>query len=188
MLAGSLVKSVVSAVASVAGRVIIMIMDDKDALHLYEKRTNDSVIDRGQVLLSNGQRITGYAEFPDKPLGYKGREKLDKQKCEESIDMARRFFEVYFSEHNYEYFFCESWLLFEGNRDFMAGDSNIVKFMGLFKDCYSMKIDVQAIERIYGKRKLIKKNYSENSDLQRRAKAYMLDGNKLGIGVAVIRK
>lgn len=65
------------AVASVAGRVIIMIMDDEDALHLYEKRTNDSVIDRGQVLLSNGQRITGYAEFPDKPLGYKGREKLE---------------------------------------------------------------------------------------------------------------
>ena len=115
-------------------------------------------------------------------------EKLNTQRCEESIDMARQFFDVYFSEHNYEYFFCESWLLFEGNRDFMAGDSNIVKFMGLFKDCYSMKIDVQAIERIYGKRKLIKKNYSENSDLQRRAKAYMLDGNKLGIGVAVIRK
>lgn len=115
-------------------------------------------------------------------------EKLDTQKCEESIDMARRFFDVYFSEHNYEYFFCESWLLFEGNKDFMANHSNIVKFMGLFKNCYNMKIDIQAIERIYGKRKLLKKNYSENTDLQRRAKAYMLNGNKLGIGVAVIRR
>ena len=115
-------------------------------------------------------------------------EKLNIQKCEESIDTAKKFFARYFSQYKYEYFFCESWLLFDGNRDFMAEDSNIVKFMGLFDECYSMKIDVQAIERIYGKRKLIKKNYSENTDLQRRAKAYMLSGNKLGVGVAVIRK
>ena len=67
----------------------------------------------------------------------------------------------------------------------MYADSNIVKFMSLFDICYSVKIDVQAIERIYGKRKLFKKNYSENTDLQRRAKAYMLSGNKLGIGIAV---
>lgn len=115
-------------------------------------------------------------------------EKLNIQKCEESIDMAKKFFVRYFSEYNYEYFFCESWLLYSGNRDFMAKDSNIVKFMGLFNECYSMKIDVQAIERIYGKRKLVKKKYSENTDLQRRAKAYMLSGNKLGVGVAVISK
>ena len=68
----------------------------------------------------------------------------------------------------------------------MKDDSNIVKFMSLFNHCYSVKIDVQAIERIYGKRELFKKRYSENTDLQRRAKAYMLSGNKLGFGIAVI--
>lgn len=114
-------------------------------------------------------------------------EKLDKDKCKESLTMAEEFFNKYFPTFRYEYYICESWLLFEGNRDFMKSDSNIVGFMSLFDICYSMKVDVQAIERIYGKRKLIKKNYAENTDLQRRAKAYMQNGNKLGVGVGVIK-
>lgn len=113
-------------------------------------------------------------------------EKLCEDKCKESLLMADEFFSKYFSEYNYKYYFCESWLLFDGNREFMAEDSNIVKFMDLFEHCYSMKIDVQAIERIYGKRELFKKKYNENTDLQKRAKTYMLEGNKLGIGVGVI--
>ncbi len=112
-------------------------------------------------------------------------QKLDEDRCKESFLMAEEFFGKYFPDYKYEYFFCESWLLYEGNRDFMKIDSNIIKFMSLLSHCYSVKIDVQAIERIYGKRKLMKKNYSENTDLQRRAKEYMLCGNKLGIGVAV---
>ena len=112
-------------------------------------------------------------------------EKLDNDKCKESFQMAREFFTKFFPDYKYEYYLCESWLLFEGNRDFMKKDSNIVKFMDMFEICYSVKIDMQAIERIYGKRKLMKKNYAENTDLQRRAKAYMISGNKLGIGIAV---
>lgn len=114
-------------------------------------------------------------------------EKLSEDKCIESFAMAKEFFSKFFPDYKYEYYFCESWLLFEGNRDFMKEDSNIVKFMNLFKHCYSVKIDVQSIERIYGKRKHIKKNYAENTDLQRRAKAYMMQGKKLGIGIAVYK-
>lgn len=112
-------------------------------------------------------------------------EKLNINKCIESFAMAKEFFSKFFPEYKHEYYFCESWLLFEGNRDFMKEDSNIVKFMSLFEICYSVKIDGQAIERIYGKRKLRKKNYSENTDLQRRAKTYIMNGNKLGTGIAV---
>ena len=115
-------------------------------------------------------------------------EKLSEDKCKESLLSARRFFTEYFPNFNYDFFFCESWLLFEGNREFMKSDSNIVKFMLIFDHCYSVKIDVQAIERIYGKREFFKKKYSENTDLQRRAKAYMLSGNKLGFGIAVISR
>jgi hypothetical protein len=115
-------------------------------------------------------------------------EKLNQDKCEESILKAKEFFSRYFPEYSYDYYFCESWLLFEGNREFMAQDSNIVKFMSLFDICYSVKIDVQAIERIYGKHRYFKKNYPENTDLQKRAKAYMLRGNRMGVGVAVRKK
>lgn len=115
-------------------------------------------------------------------------EKLCEEWCRESIETAKAFFSRFFSDFNYEYFFCESWLLFECNKEFMADDSNIIRFMTLFEHCYSMKLDVQAIERIYGKRKIIKHNYSESTTLQRNAKKYMLSGGKLGVGVAVIRK
>ena len=115
-------------------------------------------------------------------------EKLDTDKCEESFAMAGEFFAKHFPDFKYEYYLCESWLLFEGNRDFMNEGSNIVKFMDMFEHCYSMKVDVQAIERIYGKRRLFKKSYSENTDLQRRTKVYMLKGNKLGVGVAVRKR
>ena len=115
-------------------------------------------------------------------------EKLNVDKCEESLSIARVFFDKYFPDYNYNFFFCESWLLFEGNREFMKTDSNIVKFMSLFEICYSVKADFQAIERIYGKREFFKRNYSENTDLQRRTKEYMLSGNKLGIGIGVIKR
>lgn len=113
-------------------------------------------------------------------------ERLEKRKCLDSLERADEFFKAYFPQYCYKYYFCESWLLFEGNRDFMAKDSNIVAFMSLFRLCYSVSIDVQAIERIYGKRQIFKSRYAENTDLQKRAKQYMLKGKKLGIGIGVI--
>ena len=115
-------------------------------------------------------------------------EKLEKEKCIESLKTADVFFKKHFSSYSYRYYFCESWLLYEGNRDFMAQSSNIVAFMSLFDIRYSVKIDKQAIERIYGKRQLFKRNYSEITDLQRRAKKYMLSGGRLGVGVGVIER
>ncbi len=115
-------------------------------------------------------------------------EKLDKQKCIESINMAYKFFFRFFPDYAYKYYFCESWLLFEGNRDFMAENCNIISFMSLFDIHYSLKIDAQAIERIFGKRCILKKRYAENTDLQIRAKRYMLSGNRLGIGVGTINR
>lgn len=112
-------------------------------------------------------------------------EKLLQEKCEESFCRAQEFFSRYFHGYTYEYYFCESWLLFEGNRDFMAENSNIVRFMSLFDICYSVKIDDQAIERIFGSRKLLKKNYPEKTSLQRAAKSYMLSGGRLGVGIGV---
>lgn len=112
-------------------------------------------------------------------------ESLDEEKCKASFLMAKDFFSRCFPEYEYRFFFCESWLLYEGNRDFMAKNSNILKFMSLFDIRYSVKIDVQAIERIFGKRKLLKKSYSEKTSLQKRAKQYMLSGNQLGIGIGI---
>ena len=114
-------------------------------------------------------------------------EKLEKEKCTDSINMAQEFFREYFPDYTYNYYFCESWLLYEGNRDFMHKDSNILSFMSLFDIRYSVKYPEQAIERIFGKRQLFKKNYPENTDLQKRAKQFMMGGGRLGVGVGIIR-
>ncbi len=66
------------AVASVNGKTYIAIMDDGDALHLYEKRADNAVVDRGRMLLADGKEITGYQNTTTaESLGYRGREKLE---------------------------------------------------------------------------------------------------------------
>lgn len=82
-------------------------------------------------------------------------EKLTRESCTDSVRRAEEFFRSHFPNYEYDYFFCESWLLFPGNRSFMAKDSNIVKFMDLFTPAYSTENDSQAIERIFGERKAI---------------------------------
>lgn len=115
-------------------------------------------------------------------------EKLIKEDCINAFKTANRFFEKYFPDYNYRYYFSESWLLYDNNKEFMSSDSNILAFSTLFTHCYSVKIDKQAIERIFGKRQLMKKNYPEKTSLQKSSKKYMLNGGKLGVGVAVVKK
>lgn len=115
-------------------------------------------------------------------------EKLIYSKCVEAIKEAKLFFEKYFKNFHYEYFFCESWLLFEDNYIFMAPNCNILQFQSLFTIEYNKLNDHQAIERIYGKRQLIKKHYAENTSLQRWAKAFLMDGGRLGEGIGTIQK
>jgi len=115
-------------------------------------------------------------------------EKLTKESCTDSVRRAEEFFRSHFPNYEYDYFFCESWLLFPDNRSFMANDSNIVKFMDLFTPAYSTENDSQAIERIFGERKSDINDYGENTSLQKRAKEYMLCGNKLGFGTGYIKK
>lgn len=115
-------------------------------------------------------------------------EKLIYKDCVDSLLSAKKFFEIYFPDFNYQFFFCESWLLFEENFAFMDTSSNILQFQSLFNIVYSATDDRQAIERIFGKRRIAKSNYTESTSLQRSAKAYMLDGNKLGVGIGIINK
>lgn len=113
-------------------------------------------------------------------------EKLCYEDCRKSVEQAKEFFATYFPEFKYRYFFCESWLLFAKNPCFMKADSNIVRFASLFDMAYSLEEDAQAIERIFGSRKERIEEYQEESTLQKSAKAYMLSGNRLGVGVGTI--
>lgn len=115
-------------------------------------------------------------------------EKLSYEDCVVSLRESRSFFESFFPEYSYSFYFCESWLLFEGNKEFMKKDSNILSFASLFTHAYSVKIDAQAVERIFGRRRLFIRSYPENTSLQKSAKAYMKSGKKMGVGIGYIDK
>lgn len=115
-------------------------------------------------------------------------EKLTYESCVASLQQSKAFFSCFFPEYEYRYYFCESWLLFEDNKEFMKKDSNILSFASLFTHAYSVKIDAQAIERIFGKRRLFIKDYPEKTSLQKSAKAFMKSGGKPGIGIGYIDK
>lgn len=115
-------------------------------------------------------------------------EKLIYHACMESINQAKNFFDKYFNNFKYKYFFCESWLLYDENWQFMESGSNILQFQTLFDIVYSNDNDSQAIERIFGKRHIIKSLYPENTSLQKSAKNHIVKGGKLGEGIGIIQK
>lgn len=115
-------------------------------------------------------------------------EKLVYAECVNSLKNAKRFFGEYFPNYDFDYFFCESWLLYGENWQFMNSSSNILQFSTLFDLVYSFDDDRQAIERIFGKRQLIKSKYQENTALQRSAKRFMQNGGKLGEGIGILFK
>ena len=145
---------------------------------LYECK--NKTLNYKKLPFSYGERVI-YVHIPQG-------EKLDRERCIESFRMAEEFFRKHFPDYKYEWYFCESWLLFEGNKSFMAEDSNILAFAALFDHCYSMKVDVQTIERVFGKRRLLKRNYPESTALQRSLKKYMLSGGRAGVGISVLER
>lgn len=147
----------------------------------YQMFTLDSrLLDYKVLPFSKGDRMI-YVHIPQG-------EKLIYSDCVASLHKAKEFFAEYFSDFEYTFFFCESWLLYEENYAFMKTSSNILQFQSLFEVVCSKPIDVQAVERIFGKRKWRISDYPENTSLQKSAKAYMQGGNKLGIGIGIINK
>lgn len=139
---------------------------------------NDGSFDYSRLPFERGENVI-YIHIPQG-------EKLIYADCLKSIAMAEKFFKLHFPDFRYNYFFCESWLLYQNNSEFMQPDSNIIKFAGLFDIAYSDYNDRQAIERIFGERKQDISDYPESTSLQKAAKKYLENKNKLGIGIGTI--
>lgn len=53
--------------------------------------------------------------------------------CEQSLAMARGFFEEYFPHMQYSWFSCNSWLLDDTLQEILPKNSNILKFAAIFR-------------------------------------------------------
>lgn len=119
--------------------------------------------------------------------------KLDFNACKQSFIDAVMFFDKYFPDFQWEYFLCESWLVYGKNSDFMNENSNILKFDSLFDIHYSIHYENQTYDRLFGLKKVPLLRYRikklpEKTSLQKRAKTYRLSGKRFGIGIATIKK
>ncbi len=96
---------------------------------------------------------------------------LSEDKVDETFDMARQFFKLYFSDYHFEYFICRTWLIDESLNDLLKPDSKILSFAkrfefvarGLnyshpFKRIYGTD-DLEAIKKLEHKSSLAKEAY-----------------------------
>ncbi len=105
---------------------------------------------------------------------------LDYDKVLSSIKRAKEYFGV-------DEFYCFSWLLDTNLQKLLDENSNIIKFQSLFN--VTSKIESkQAEERVFERKDGDYKNYPENTALQKKLKAYLLNGGKTYECYGVIKK
>lgn len=102
--------------------------------------------------------------------------------CEESLQRA---YQVYGTKKPYV---CHSWLLFPELEKLLPEKSNIREFRKHFRVLCIDYSEREAEWRLFGKVLRIIRHYPEDTILQRRAKDYLLQGNVLGIGWAILEK
>ncbi len=105
-------------------------------------------------------------------------EPLKMEACRESFGRAEEFF-----GREYQVYVCDSWLLSPHLEEVLPNTSNIIRFQKLFEVTDVGYQYPQAEQRIFGEILEDKRQYPENTTLQKRAKEYVLSGKDLGIGV-----
>ena len=137
-----------------------------------------------QIPFSQGDRVL-FIHIPEDG-------KLDFDLCTSSVFAARTFFATYFPQYHFAGFACESWLLDENNRRFMRAGSNILRFFDLFDGVVeTLPKNHELLRRLWHEKRASKRktaNLPENTDLQRRAKAYLLAGGTTHNGFGYLLK
>lgn len=107
-------------------------------------------------------------------------EPLDPHRTRESFEKAKAFFRGITPV-----FICHSWLLYPQLDEILPSDSNIIQFQNEFH-IYDVDPDSrEAEQRIFMNVSSDPSSYEERTTLQRKAKAYLIAGNKLGSGLGI---
>lgn len=134
---------------------------------------NDVKMDREGLSISAGTKVLNVHIPAGEPLDYEA--------CLDSFRQA----EAFFGEN--QIYMCDSWLLSPHLKEVLSEKSNILKFQNLFTVIKVYHAYPQAEQRIFQKVIENKQEYPEDTSLRRRAKAYILSGKDLGIGIGFIK-
>ena len=105
----------------------------------------------------------------------------------ESYALAADFFKEEFPD-GYPVFKCDSWLLYEKNKEILGDKSNITSFINDFKMVISREKDdcSNFMWRIFGKHaSLPSEELPEDTSMRRAYKQWLKKGNKLGGGMGI---
>ena len=105
---------------------------------------------------------------------------LTKEASLESFDLANKFFDKYFPEYKYRFFTCHSWLLDKTLNNFLAPDTNIIKFQNLYEYACERELD-SAISFCfpYGVKRDNIKDFEPKTSLQAKIRDHVLAQGKL---------
>ncbi|HBE04260.1 MAG TPA: hypothetical protein DC049_17560, partial [Spirochaetia bacterium] len=112
---------------------------------------------------------------------------LDIPQCVESIKAAEIFFPRYFPSWNFSAFTCQSWLCDSQLADYLEPDSNIIKFLKLFR-LYPLPHanDHNLFTQIFGRVLSDYNEIPEKSSLHRAIKKHIQQGGKWRISGGII--
>lgn len=133
---------------------------------------NDVKMDREGLSISAGTKVLNVHIPAGEPLDYEA--------CLDSFRLAEAFF------GKNQIYMCDSWLLSPHLKEVLSEKSNILKFQNLFTVIKVYHAYPQAEQRIFQNVIENKQKYPEDTALRRRAKAYILSGKDLGIGIGFI--
>lgn len=108
------------------------------------------------------------------------------EKIDESLSMARVFFQKHFPEHNFDIFLCRTWLIYGPTREILSPTSNIASFSKRFEIIADNKNTKQALDRIYGTSDLAEiEKMDKKSSLEKTAYQNL---DRLGVAAGIIYK
>ena len=107
---------------------------------------------------------------------------------EEALQMAKEFFAKYYPDYADCEYTCYSWLLAPKLKELLSEDSNIILFQNRFHIHTEDREPLSVLEWVF---KVPKDadfaTLPENTSLQRKIKAVLLQGDNVGIGIGVLK-
>lgn len=133
------------------------------------------------ITIKKGDKTLGF-HIPSSGVPLTDEVRLD------SFKKAYEFFTDYRREDGLMIFECGSWLIYEGYKDFLPENSNILKFISDFEIVSSEPKDkFNDAWRVFNKSGYKSpKKWEENTSMQRAFKKHVLSGGKTGHGHGII--
>lgn len=107
---------------------------------------------------------------------------LSEKACDESLTLAKKFFEEHFPEYAEADYVCRSWLLAPELSKLLPAESKIMKFQSRFLITETDYEEAEYIGWVFRTKETDVAKFKEDTTLQKNMKRWLLGGGKIGSG------